>query len=220
MKLFESRIGPSVFKSFYKHAEKVFETVENMNASVKSACDGKDIEEYITATSKSELEADEIKSEIRDVLRGSVRLAVDKLVFLELVSRQDRIADYAENVTEILSFRKLYDNKEAQKLVLQLADSVTATVEEYRKTVERFEYLLESAFSNKEKDIMHKHIGKVNDLEHEADLIEAKAASYVFTNGDDQPLAAAHMYRLIQRLDDGANAAETAANSLLPIISK
>ena len=220
MKLFESRIGPSVFKSFYEHAEKVFETVENMNASVKSACDGKDIEEYITATSKSELEADEIKSEIRDVLRGSVRLAVDKLVFLELVSRQYRIADYAENVTEILSFRKLYDNKEAQKLVLQLEDSVTATVEEYRKTVERFEYLLESAFSNKEKDIMHKHIGKVNDLEHEADLIEAKAASYVFTNGDDQPLAAAHMYRLIQRLDDVANAAETAANSLLPIISK
>ena len=220
MKLFESRIGPSVFKSYYEHAEKVFETVENMNACVKSACDGKDIEEYITATSKSELEADQIKSEIRDVLRGSVRLAVDKPVFLELVSRQDRIADYAENVTEILSFRKLYDNKEAQKLVLQLADSVTATVEEYRKTVERFEYLLESAFSNKEKDIMHKYIGKVNDLEHEADLIEAKAASYVFTNGDDQPLAAAHMYRLIQRLDDVANAAETAANSLLPIISK
>jgi len=28
------------------------------------------------------------------------------------------------------------------------------------------------------------------------------------------------MYRLIQRLDDVANAAETAANSLLPIISK
>ena len=220
MKLFESRIGPSVFKSYYEHAEKVFETVENMNACVKSACDGKNIEEYITATSKSELEADKIKSEFRDVLRGSVRLAVDKLVFLELVSRQDRIADYAENVTEILSFRKLYENKEAQKLVLQLADSVTATVEEYRKTVERFEYLLESAFSNKEKDIMHKHIGKVNDLEHEADLIEAKAASYVFTNGDDQPLAAAHMYRLIQRLDDVANAAETAANSLLPIISK
>ena len=220
MKLFESRIGPSVFKSYYEHAEKVFETVENMNACVKSACDGKDIEEYITATSKSELEADQIKSEIRDVLRGSVRLAVDKPVFLELVSRQDRIADYAENVTEILSFRKLYDNKEAQKLVLQLADSVTATVEEYRKTVERFEYLLESAFSNKEKDIMHKYIGKVNDLEHEADLIEAKAASFVFTNGDDQPLAAAHMYRLIQRLDDVANAAETAANSLLPIISK
>jgi uncharacterized protein Yka (UPF0111/DUF47 family) len=123
-------------------------------------------------------------------------------------------------VTEILSFRKLYDNEEAKALVLELADAVTSTVEEYKQTVGRFEYLLESAFSNKEKDIMHQHIGRVNDLEHRADLVEAKAASYVFTNGEDQPLAASHMYRLIQRLDDVANAAETAANSLLPIISK
>tara|TARA_B110000881_G_scaffold81991_1_gene71730 strand:- start:715 stop:1290 length:576 start_codon:yes stop_codon:yes gene_type:complete len=191
-----------------------------MNNCVKAACKGEEIKDLIKATSKSELKADKIKSEIRDVLRGSVRLAIDKPVFLELVSRQDRIADYAENVVEILSFRDLYDNSEARKLVLNLADAVTATVDEYRKTVGRFEYLLESAFASKEKDIMHQHIGKVNDLEHEADLVEAKAAAYVFTNGDDQPLAAAHMYRLIQRLDDVANAAETAANSLLPIISK
>ena len=220
MKLFESRIGPSIFKSYYKHAEKVFETVERMNDCVKAACDGEDVKDLIKATSKSELKADKIKSKIREMLRGSVRLAVDKPVFLELVSRQDRIADYAENVVEILSFRDLYDNSEARKLVLNLADAVTATVEEYRKTVGRFEYLLESAFANKEKDIMHQHIGRVNDLEHEADQVEAKAAAYVFTNGDDEPLAAAHMYRLIQRLDDVANAAETAANSLLPIISK
>ena len=154
------------------------------------------------------------------MLRGSVRLAVDKSVFLELVSRQDRIADYAENVTEILSFRELYDNTKARSLVLDLAESVTATVEEYQKTVGRFEFLLESAFANREKDIMHEHIVRVNELEHSADKAEAKAAAYVFTNGDDQPLAAAHMYRLIQRLDDVANAAETAANSLLPMISK
>jgi len=220
MKLFESRIGPSVFKSYYNHAEMVFETVENMNKCIKAACEGSDIDDHIKATSESELKADKIKNEIRDVLRGSVRLAVDKPVFLDLVSRQDRIADYAENVTEILSFRELYDNKEAKSLVLDLADSVTATVDEYRTTVGRFEYLLESGFANKEKEIMHTHIGKVNDLEHEADLVEAKAASFVFSNGDDQPLAASHMYRLIQRLDDVANAAETAANSLLPIISK
>ncbi|MDE0742131.1 MAG: DUF47 family protein [Candidatus Poseidoniia archaeon] len=220
MKLFESRIGPSVFKSYYKHAERVFETVERMNDCVKAACKGEDVKGLIKATSKSELKADKIKSKIRDMIRGNVRLAIDKPVFLELVSRQDRIADYAENVVEIVSFRDLYDNSEARKLVLNLADAVTATVAEYQKTVGRFEYLLESAFASKEKDIMHQHIGRVNDLEHEADLVEAKAAAYVFTNGDDQPLAAAHMYRLIQRLDDVANAAETAANSLLPIISK
>ena len=220
MKLFESRIGPSVFKSYYKHAKTVFETVERMNDCVKAACEGSEIKGLVKATSKAELKADKIKNKIRDMLRGSVRLAVDKPVFLELISRQDRIADYAENVTEILSFRELYDNAKAQSLVLKLADAVRETVEEYRRTVERFEFLLESAFANKEKDIMYEHIGRVNYLEHKADKIESKAAAYVFTNGDDQPLAAAHMYRVIQRLDDVANAAETASNSLLPIISK
>ena len=220
MKLFESRIGPSIFKSYYKHAERVFETVERMNDCVKAACEDAEIKDMVKATSKAELKADKIKNKIRTMLRGSVRLAVDKHVFLELVSRQDRIADYAENVAEILSFRNLYDNAKARSLVLKLAEVVRETVEEYRKTVERFEFLLESAFANKEKDIMNGHIGRVNYLEHKADKVEAKAAAYVFTNGDDQPLAAAHMYRLIQRLDDVANAAETAANSLLPIISK
>ena len=151
MKLFESRIGPSVFKSYYEHAEKVFETVENMNACVKAACEGKDIQGLITATSESELEADKIKSEMRDVLRGSVRLAVDKPVFLDLVSRQDRIADYAENVTEILSFRKLYENKEAKALVLELADAVNRR--RIQKTVGASNIFLNLHFPIKKKTL-------------------------------------------------------------------
>ena len=65
MKLFESRIGPSVFKSYYNHAEMVFETVENMNKCVKAACEGSDISDLIKATSESELKADKVKSEIK-----------------------------------------------------------------------------------------------------------------------------------------------------------
>ena len=74
MKLFESRIGPSVFKSYYEHAEKVFETVENMNACVKAACEGEDIQGHITATSESELAADKTKSEMRDVLLSLIHI--------------------------------------------------------------------------------------------------------------------------------------------------
>ena len=37
-------------------------------------------------------------------------------------------------------------------------------------------------------------------------------------NDDDQPLAAMHMYRVLQRMDDVANACEAAANAFLPIV--
>jgi uncharacterized protein Yka (UPF0111/DUF47 family) len=46
------------------------------------------------------------------------------------------------------------------------------------------------------------------------------AAAYVFTNGEDEPLAAMHMYRVLQRLDDVANACEKAANAFLPILNR
>jgi uncharacterized protein Yka (UPF0111/DUF47 family) len=63
-------------------------------------------------------------------------------------------------------------------------------------------------------------IKRVNELEHEADKIEARAAAHVFSTGEDNALAAMHMYRVLQRLDDVANACERAANAFLPLISR
>ena len=52
------------------------------------------------------------------------------------------------------------------------------------------------------------------------DVVEANAAVFVLSNGEDSPLAAMHMYRVLQRLDDVANACEKAANAFLPIINR
>ena len=54
----------------------------------------------------------------------------------------------------------------------------------------------------------------------ESDEIEAKAAAHVFSTGDDDALAAMHMYRILQRMDDVANACEKAANAFLPSLSR
>ena len=59
MKFFESRIGPSVFETYYRHAAKALETVEHMERCVAAACEDGDTAEAIAATSNAELEADE-----------------------------------------------------------------------------------------------------------------------------------------------------------------
>ncbi len=219
MKFFESRIGPSVFETYYHHAAKALETVEYMERCVALACEDGDTAEAITATSSAELEADGLKSELREMMRGSIRLVISKEIFLEMSWRQDRIADYAENVTEIISFRPLYKDAQARKLLLVQAQSVQATVNEYAQAVEKLQELMESGFATKVKEELHQLIVSVNLLEHKADMKEAATAAYVFSHGDDAPLAAAHMYRVAQRLDDVANATEHAANSLLPLAS-
>ncbi len=65
---------------------------------------------------------------------------------------------------------------------------------------------------------MFESIRDVNIKEHEADLVESRAAAFVFTEGEEDALAAVHMYRVLQRLDDVANACEKAANAFLPMV--
>ena len=136
-----------------------------------------------------------------------------------MISRQDRIADYAQNVAEQLSFRELYNNDKARKLVEVHAKRVASTVRKYEDTVELLKNLAYSGFSKKERHSVLEMIREVNLLEHEADEAEREAAAYVFSEGDEDALAAMHMYRVLQRLDDVANAAEKAANAFLPIVS-
>ena len=77
--------------------------------------------------------------------------------------------------------------------------------------------LSHSGFARKEMIVLMDLIKEVNYLEHEADVVERKAAAIVFSQGDDSALAAMHMYRVLQRLDDVANACEKAANAFLPL---
>jgi len=208
----------TVFQVFHEHAVAVEETVEHMFEAVKDAVTGKDVSEAIKATQEAELKADGIKSEIRDMLGTGVRLAVNKGAFLYMVARQDRIADYAQNVAEQLSFRPLYENEEARTHLLKLAESVVKTVDKYEETVVELQNFAQSGFAKREGAILRELIREVNLLEHRADEAEVIAASHVFSEGDDNPLAAIHMYRVLQRLDDVANAAEKAANAFLPVL--
>lgn len=207
-----------VFDLFYQHAAAVEETVDHMLSAVVKAVEGIIPEDEIIATQEAELRADILKTKAREAMPG-IHLAVNRDTFLHMISRQDRIADYAQNVAEQLSFRPLYDNKEARVLVMRHAEKVVSTVKVYKETVELLKNLTYSGFTNKEQNALKEMINEVNFLEHEADNAEREAAAFVFSHGDDKPLAAMHMYRVLQRLDDVANAAEKAANAFLPILT-
>ena len=214
--------GPTPFDLFHKHAEAVEVTVEKMVAAVKKACAGEDASQEIEETVESEFAADKIKAEIRELASQDLRfgIAADSDSFLHMVSRQDRIADYAQNVAEQLSFRPLMEDETARENLVEMAEVVSKTVAKYEDLIEALRQYHISGRTKAGVDEVYALIREVNLVEHEADGVEANAAAYVFTNGDDEPLAAMHMYRVLQRLDDVANAAEKAANALLPLLRR
>ena len=210
------------FELFHEHAQAVEETVEHMLAAVNAACDGEDATDAIEMTIKTELKADYVKAEVRRLAMNDRRFGVHVSIddFLYMVSRQDRIADYAQNVAEQLAFRPLLDDDEAKSNLKTMAEAVSETVAKYEDAVEALRDFTISGQTKAAEDKLAELIREVNLKEHEADGVEAKAAAYVFSNGDDAPLAAMHMYRVLQRLDDVANACEKAANAFLPILNR
>ena len=209
------------FELFHEHAEAVEVTVGHMLSAVNKAADGKDASKEIKATIEAELDADNVKAELRSrMAEQDIRLMVSMDDFLHMLTRQDRIADYAQNVAEQLSFRELYNDKKARKMLKEMAEVVSETVAVYEDTVLAMRDLSIGGETKAAKAKVAELIKKVNLKEHEADEVEAKAAAYVFSTGDDHALAAMHMYRVLQRMDDVANACEKAANAFLPSLSR
>ena len=209
------------FELFHEHAEAVEVTVGHMLSAVNKAADGKDASKEIKATIEAELDADNVKAELRSrMAEQDIRLMVSMDDFLHMLTRQDRIADYAQNVAEQLSFRELYNDKKARKMLKEMAEIVSETVAVYEDTVLAMRDLSIGGETKAAKAKVAELIKKVNLKEHEADEAEAKAAAYVFSTGDDHALAAMHMYRVLQRMDDVANACEKAANAFLPSLSR
>ncbi|MDA0878348.1 MAG: DUF47 family protein [archaeon] len=207
---------------FREHAAAVTRTVDRMLEAVDAAIAGNDaLEEAVKATHDAEHAADGLKSSLREALSTpSVRLIASTEEKLHMITRQDRIADYAENVAEQLAFRPLYDNEDAKANLKEMAMAVKACVDAYEETVRALRDYGLSGETRKGANELRALIRTVNQLEHEADLLEAKAAGHVFSSGDDHALAAMHMYRVLQRLDDVANACERAANAFLPLLSR
>ena len=215
-----SEVGtPTYFELFHVHAQAVEETVNHMLTAVNIAADGGDPSEAIEATISAELRADNVKNDLRRrVGSGKWNLLMRSDDFYHMLARQDRIADYAQNVAEQLSFRPLYDNVEAKALLKEMAGAVAKTAATYEDAVEALRDLTLSGYTKAGRERLGGLIDDVNLAEHESDLVESRAAGFVFSIGQDDPLAAIHMYRVLQRLDDVSNACETAANAFLPIV--
>ena len=215
----DNKGAPTHFELFHTHALAVEETVGHMLSAVNAAADGEDPEDHITSTVEAELRADQVKNDIRRRLgSGKISVLQGRDELFRMVSRQDRIADYAQNVAEQLSFRELFVDKEARGMLKEMAEAVSKTTSLYEDAVSQLKDVALSGYTKAGRERLGELIDEVNLAEHEADMVESKAAAYVFSHGEDAPLAAVHMYRVLQRMDDVANACEKAANGLLSIV--
>lgn len=162
-----------------------------------------------------ENEADSMKSEIRENLPRGVFLPVSRPDLLELLTRQDRIANRAKGIVGLIVGRRLTFPASITAGLAHLAENCISACALAREVVHRLDELLEAGFSGRETDEVRQMVRGIDDKERQCDEMEARLRGELFRlESDLEPVDVMFMYRVIEWIGDLANHAEQVGHRL------
>jgi uncharacterized protein len=223
--IFDTFRDRSPFVGLWAHAAKVKECLNALEETTAAfvAGDMPKTRELAAKVSALELEADEIKSNVRNHLPGNVRMPVDKNLFLQALHEQDDILDEAEDAAIWMSMRETVVPASVGEQLTALLKKVVATVDAYENAVGNFHDLVETGFVKREREEEKVLIHRVHELEHETD-VESRELSRRLLRADTEkdlgPIGVYHLLKLTLLISKIADHAENAGDRLRAMLSR
>lgn len=178
--------GRSPFTPLKTHMAKVAACVDEIPA-LFAALKKRDyvlVEKVAMRISELEHQADLVKNDIRNHLPMGLFLPVARTHLLEILSLQDNIADFAEDLAVLVTFRPL----EIEPLIAAEFDAMMyknlETVRAVNRIIQELDELLESSFGGSEAEKVKCMVADVAFKEHEADLIQRSLLKKFFCEQD------------------------------------
>jgi len=171
------------------------------------------VESIATKISKLEHDADLTKNDIRNNLPTGFFLPISKANLLEILSLQDNIADRAEDVAVLLTFRKLeilpFFAEEFQVFLSKNLETFEGAYE----IIKEMGQLLESSFGGSEAEKVRKLVDDVAFKEHEADLLQRQLLKKMFADCDHMEIPSFFLWmKVVQELACLSDESEKLAN--------
>jgi|Deesub1362B_J571_1020462.scaffolds.fasta_scaffold00064_6 hypothetical protein len=216
LKRITSRFSKPYLSSLYSHAKISYEAVKKIRNVIEAYCeiDLEKLTKLDAEISEIEHKADKIKQNIRSNLPSSVLLPIERQDLLEFLSQQDKIADRAQDVSRITTFKEPAKlNKEIKENLIKMSEKVIEAVEKYEKMIRKIQITLSISPPKRELTETFKQIEEIEKIEHEADLIQIELVRKIFSSKMD-PVNIFHLSQIIHTLDDIADASARAADRL------
>ncbi len=216
-----SVFGRSPFVPLQMHMEKVVECVGQVPIILEAYRqeDTETVDSLADKTSKLEHEADLIKHDIRNSLPRGLFMPVDRSKLLKILSLQDGIANRAENMAVLLTFKqaKSFDGFDTAFDIFM--DNCLETFNLSRNIIDLLDELLESGFGGQQANKVHELIDKVALKEHEADVSQRELVRLLLAHEDSISYGDFFLWtRVIQQVsgiaDRSDNLAATVRNTL------
>ncbi|MEI8366294.1 MAG: TIGR00153 family protein [Parachlamydiaceae bacterium] len=174
--------GRSPFAPLQAHIEKVSECV-HLLADLFEAIERQDyatVDKVSEKISAVEHQADLIKNDIRNHLPKSLFLPIDRSYLLEIVSKQDKIADKAEDIATLVTLKPLELLPSFKEEFNECLKKNIDTFDAARRVIEEMHELLESSFGGLEAEKVKAMIDEVSFKEHEVDIIQRRLLRKIF----------------------------------------
>ncbi len=223
MRTIAKLFGRSPFGPLQAHIDCVSRCVAKLGESLDAfdAGDSAKVDALAAEVTALEHQADQVKNDIRNHLPKTLFLPVDRHTLLEIISLQDGIADCAEDVAGLLSFKTMACPAWLREDLTALRVKNFAAVELVGRIVHELDELLEYSFGGPEAEKVKQLVDQVALLEHEADIIFRRLLKNFYTHESELSFVTFDLWqRITSRLSDLSNISEKLANRIRMMLER
>ncbi|MBN1443172.1 MAG: TIGR00153 family protein [Planctomycetes bacterium] len=221
MSIFDKLFAESPFRALSDHARKVHECVELVRPIVQALFDG-DYEKILKLQdlmSKTEYEADIIKTNIRNKLSAGLMLPVKKDDLSRYLAYQDDVADAAEDFAVVVSLRKTQIHPDVRDELQAFTEQVIQVSEKMLEMAETLVLVAQSGFAGQHAEAVIKGTERLGEEEWKADKLQRRFARHCYKIEDQlDPVTLMFYDKFCRTLSDIANKAENTGKFLHMLI--
>jgi len=220
---FSSIFGKSPFKPTQEHMGLCVEAARLVGDLIEAAAadDFAEVAVLQGKISSLEDEADSLKGEIRSNLPRGFLLPVARADLLDLLSRQDNIANRAEDVAGLILGRRMTFPDEMKQAVVEYARVSFSACEKAGAVVNELDELIESSFTGREAQRVVEMIAEVEAREKQSDKEQIELRRLLFPlEAQLPPVDVMFLYTIIDLVGDLADMAERVGHRVQMMLAK
>lgn len=182
MRSFAKLFGRSPFIPIQQHMEQVGRCVTKGQAMLDAYLvgDQETVEQLAKEIDLIEAEADEIKRDVEQQLRGGVFMAVERGRLRQVIVVQDSIADKMQNLARLTTLRACAEPPAFADIFKRFVTLNMEIFHAIRKVIDELDELLEAGFSGGEAQSVVQMIKHVSKLEDDADELQHQLLKELF----------------------------------------
>ncbi len=170
--------------------------------------------------SQLENDADDMKKDLRLHLPKGLFLPVSRTDLLNLLTKQEAVANTAKDIAGITLGRKLHIPESLHANFMTYLRRCIDAVSQANKAIRELDELLESGFRGKEVSLVETMLEELNNIEHDTDVLQVQLRDSLYAIETDLPPTDVYfLYDVIKKVGSLADEAEHTGNQLLILLA-